>query len=76
MSCTASNSGDGRHSGALKALLGEFLLWTAVWTGFPLALGSEADQANQPGNSGELRQSAKRVVTTRDERSLPAAMGS
>ena len=76
MSPTASNSGDVRHSHARKALLGEFLLWTAVCTGFPLAPGPEADQASQPGNSGELRQSAKRVVTTRDERSLPAAMGS
>ena len=75
MNSRASNSGDVRHSDAFKAFH-EFFLWTAVWTGFPLALGPEADQANQPGNSGELRQSAKRVVTTPDERSLPAAMGS
>ena len=76
MNSRASNSGDVRHSDLFKAFLGELFLWTAVWTGFPLAPGPEADQANQPGNSGELRQSAKRVVTTRDERSLPAAMGS
>ena len=55
MSSAAPSSGDVRHSGALKALLGEFLLWTAVWTGFRLVPGPEADQASQPGNSGELR---------------------
>jgi len=56
-----------RHSGAVKAFLGEFLLWTAVCTGFPLAPDPRPTQASQPGNSGELRQSAKRVVTTPDD---------
>ena len=76
MNSRASNSGDVRHSDLFKAFLGELFLWTAVWTGFPLALSPEDNQASQPPNSGVRRDPTTRRLTTRDDRSLPAAMSS
>lgn len=49
-----------RHADALKALLDECAFWTALWTGFPLALRSEIEQASPGGNFEELRNLACR----------------
>jgi hypothetical protein len=42
-----------RHSGALKHLLEEFALWTALWTGFPLYDDPDLAQAGSSSSGGE-----------------------
>jgi hypothetical protein len=51
-----------RHSGALKHLLEEFALWTALWTGFPLSHDPslrEASSSSTPDGGSDKRREVR-----------------
>jgi hypothetical protein len=43
------------HSDALKALLEEYALWTALWTGFPLYDDPSLREASTPSTPADRR---------------------